>query len=429
MEKMRLLLLASLGFCLVSVVFSRSTRSSSHAWKYVGCYKDKRPRDLTSYHKDTSSVTGMTYERCFKFCSGYKTKFMALQHGNECRCDNNYGRYGKASDCNLRCTGDKSQTCGARYSNSVYQIRDHAATVITSSMMPLRTSSSRLVFTALGDWGKEGDAQRDVARRLGDWSDRHHSAFTAAIGDNYYEYGISGVDDSQIRTTWRNVYTHKSLQKPWLVIEGNHDYLMGNAPNQVKYGDVDKRWVMPSLYYSMHYDMGGQDVHFIFLDTDPIKNKNEYHQYKWFSEEISKSKADWVIVIGHHPVVSSGSHGSESSTATMWDNIRGDMVKYKAALYICGHDHFLEHLVDKSGIIDYVISGSGAKLRTTKSSSAVKNLQKKQATSKFWRAINGFVGVEIDGNRVKVSYIDRNGKEIHTFSKTNPRKSSGSVVG
>ena len=49
-------------------------------------------------------------------------------------------------------------------------------------MMPLRTNSAKLVFTALGDWGKEGSSQREVAKAIGKWSERHNSAFVAAIG-------------------------------------------------------------------------------------------------------------------------------------------------------------------------------------------------------------------------------------------------------
>ena len=66
------------------------------------------------------------------------------------------------------------------------------------------------------------------------------------------------------------------------------------------YGDLDKRWVMPSLYYSMHYDVGGQDVHFIFLDTDPIRENNEYHQYKWFQQELRKGTTPTVFYLTGH---------------------------------------------------------------------------------------------------------------------------------
>ena len=59
---------------------------------------------------------------------------------------------------------------------------DEAATKVTSQMMPLKTDSAKLVFTALGDWGKEGSSQREVAKAIGKWSERHNSAFVAAIG-------------------------------------------------------------------------------------------------------------------------------------------------------------------------------------------------------------------------------------------------------
>ena len=59
---------------------------------------------------------------------------------------------------------------------------DKAATTVTAGMMPLQTESRKLVFTALGDWGKEGSRQRIVATALGEWSEKHNSAFVAAIG-------------------------------------------------------------------------------------------------------------------------------------------------------------------------------------------------------------------------------------------------------
>jgi len=418
------------------VLLSVSGRSvgptKSDKWTYIGCYKDDRPRDLTSAHKDTSLVTGMSLERCYDFCSQYNNMYMALQSGNECRCDNNYGRYGRESrdsKCDEECTRDDSQICGGGWSNSIYQIRDEAATTITSKMMPLKTNSQTLTFTALGDWGKEGSAQREVAKAVADWSDKHNSAFVAAIGDNFYEYGVSSVDDSKWKSTWRNIYTYKSLQKPWLVIEGNHDYLMGNAANQVMYGKKDSRWVMPSLYYSLHYSVGGQDVHMIFLDTDPIRRGYEYHQFNWFQNELEKSTSDWIIVVGHHPVFSSGSHGKESSTRTMYDNIRGLMVKHNVALYICGHDHMMEHITDKTGIVEYVVSGSAAKRTSSKSSSAQDNMKKKSAKSNFWRSDYGFTGFELRSNKIKVSHVNRDGTQVYSFTKENPRKSSSAVIG
>ena len=94
------------------------------------------------------------------------------------------------------------------------------------------------------------------------------------------------------------------------------------------------------------------------VDTDllnaglaaPSKNtvfeKNVVHIYLIIIQSET-STADWIIVIGHHPVYSSGSHGSEGSTQTVYDHIRSEMVKHKVALYVCGHDHMMEHLTDR----------------------------------------------------------------------------------
>ena len=85
--------------------------------------------------------------------------------------------------------------------------------------------------------------------------------------------------------------------------------------------------------------------------------------------------------------------------------------------------------INNSGITDYVVSGSAAKRTSSKSSSAQKNLKKKRATSEFWRSDYGFTGFELEANKIKVSYINKDDTQVYTFTKENPRKSSSSVIG
>ena len=85
--------------------------------------------------------------------------------------------------------------------------------------------------------------------------------------------------------------------------------------------------------------------------------------------------------------------------------------------------------INNSGITDYVVSGSAAKRTSSKSSSAQKNLKKKGATSEFWRSDYGFTGFELEANKIKVSYINKDDTQVYTFTKENPRKSSSSVIG
>jgi hypothetical protein len=41
---------------------------------------------------------------------------------NECRCDTRFGTEGLASNCSMTCAGNSTQICGARDTNSIYQI-------------------------------------------------------------------------------------------------------------------------------------------------------------------------------------------------------------------------------------------------------------------------------------------------------------------
>lgn len=39
--------------------------------------------------------------------------------------------------------------------------------------------------------------------------------FVISTGDNFYESGLTGVDDKKFAKSFTNVYTAKSLQKQW----------------------------------------------------------------------------------------------------------------------------------------------------------------------------------------------------------------------
>lgn len=39
--------------------------------------------------------------------------------------------------------------------------------------------------------------------------------FIVSTGDNFYEYGLTGVDDPAFEESFTNIYTASSLQKQW----------------------------------------------------------------------------------------------------------------------------------------------------------------------------------------------------------------------
>ena len=110
---------------------------------YVGCYKDegKIERDLPFFYCSNGKQGGicaadpgiadpkqwwamssvMTVATCSGMCKGFK--FFGVQDGYSCFCGNSYGiQGGKApeSDCNVPCTGNPIEMCGAGYRNSIY---------------------------------------------------------------------------------------------------------------------------------------------------------------------------------------------------------------------------------------------------------------------------------------------------------------------
>jgi len=47
--------------------------------------------------------------------------------------------------------------------------------------------------------------------------------FVISTGDNFYEDGLTGVDDKAFEQSFTNIYTAKSLQKKWYI--GEHKIL------------------------------------------------------------------------------------------------------------------------------------------------------------------------------------------------------------
>lgn len=87
---------------------------------YLGCYKDDAwNRDLAGY---TFNEPGMTTQKCLSACQQKGFGYAATQFSTHCFCANNYGKFGKAGNCDMPCGGNKAEMCGGHSANSVYAI-------------------------------------------------------------------------------------------------------------------------------------------------------------------------------------------------------------------------------------------------------------------------------------------------------------------
>jgi len=92
--------------------------------RYMGCFRDKgdpfglKGRDLFFF---AFGSYAMTPNLCIRECAKRGFRYAGVQYGTQCFCGNSYGSYGRATNCDMECSGDKSQMCGGSWANSVYK--------------------------------------------------------------------------------------------------------------------------------------------------------------------------------------------------------------------------------------------------------------------------------------------------------------------
>jgi glucan endo-1,3-alpha-glucosidase len=110
-------------------------------WRSGFCVEDSSTRVLSTH---LTSSTSMTPTLCINTCSSLGYSYAGVEHGSGCYCGNSL--YGPPtvtpdSECNVPCSGDSSQTCGAGnrlfwYSDSANAPYRIPTTTITAAPAP-----------------------------------------------------------------------------------------------------------------------------------------------------------------------------------------------------------------------------------------------------------------------------------------------------
>lgn len=224
-------------------------------------------------------------------------------------------------------------------------------------------------FLVLGDWGVGGTGhQRLVARKMDSISRLFHVQFIITTGDNFYPGGVQSVTDAQWQTSFETIYNGEGHNVPWFPSLGNHDY--GTNPQaQVEYSGSSNRWKMPARYYAVEKEINKQHkALFVFTDTSPflqayhrrtmsdLRQQDTAAQLQWLTQTLANANQQWKIVIGHHPIFSSGEHGN---TPELISRFKPVLLQSGTDFYLCGHDHILEHRLRPREGLHYLISGGG----------------------------------------------------------------------
>lgn len=254
-----------------------------------------------------------------------------------------------------------------------------------------KQADGSLNILVVGDWGRKGlYNQSQVAYQMGRIAEDLDVDFIISTGDNFYEDGLTGVSDPAFLQSFSQMYTAKSLQKPWYAVLGNHDY-RGDVLAQLDpiLKEIDSRWLCQRSF-ALKYNLCTlpfssannlecpSTAELYFVDTSPfvdkywkIPNEDTYdwrgviprdtylrQQLQDLETALRSSNATWKLVIGHHTLRSVGDHGD---TEELVQQLLPILEKYNVDFYVNGHDHCLEHIKSLTSPIQFLTSGGGSK--------------------------------------------------------------------
>jgi len=282
---------------------------------------------------------------------------------------------------------------------------------------------------------------------------------------------------TRVSETFENVYSAPGLQVPWYFVAGNHDWV-GDVQAQVALNGsaaTGHRWVMPSTYYSFTRSApDGETVQFVMVDTETLfggvntapgvlpplgyppsggrrlRQSSEGDpgagsaldppvpaawvppavdeaQWAWVAQVLGSSSADWLVVVGHHPVWSVGEYGP---TWALVERLLPLMEASGVALYICGHEHQMEHFRAEphpSGL-DFLVVGNGAYFNDTAPADTSHAGDCPDGALQFqYTEGTGFASLSLspsaDGapSQLSATLFGSQGQQLYRFYKENPR--------
>ena len=264
----------------------------------------------------------------------------------------------------------------------------------------------------MGDWGEGVPARRAVASDLENVVSKQATPVTAMLlaGDNFY-VKVSGVDDPVWQNLFETMYDPKRMNFPFYVSLGNHDYPESKADIELQYSVVhpESRWKLPAHWYRVDFPADHPLVSLFVLDSnkDSIPPDQWAAQMQWLEGELSKPHDGvWTIAMAHHPIFSNGSHGDNGVLMTTWGAI---FKKYNLDVYLCGHDHDLQHLEVPGWHTSFVLVGGGGKKL---------GVMRRDNRGPFSRSILGFGNLLFTPDKLTVSFYDKDGNVVHSFEKT-----------
>jgi len=270
----------------------------------------------------------------------------------------------------------------------------------TASLEPQAWSSSpdRLRFAAVGDNGSGGRQAMAVAERMAETYAQQPFGLVALLGDICY-YG--NFEDRYEDVFRRPMAPLLDAGVGFELAIGNHDAALRHSDDGIEEIEAELRLLgTPSTYYTTTH--GPADFFYLDSSVPGVFGPGSSTQWEWLDDTLASSTSQWKIVALHHPLYSSGRHGS---TVGARERLEPILARHRVDLVLAGHDHNYERTHPQQGVT-YVVSGAGCKTTAV-------------SQSRFTAAaasVLQFLLVDIDGDRLTASCVAVDGAVVDRFA-------------
>ena len=307
-----------------------------------------------------------------------------------------------------------------------------ASAALALNLRPRQLSAANFAadevhLLSIGDFGSQAKEQSDVSRAMQKYVADHQlkTAGLLLLGDNFYSKMEGGVKSKRWDTGFESMYPAANFPGPCWAVLGNHDY-HDNADGhntQLAYAKETPgtRWTMPAKWYRIDLPAAEPLVTMLFLDSDLpsvsggrtaagaeracLTAEEVEQQGAWLKSELAKPRAKFTVAIGHHPLYSNGAHGDIKSLIAAWGGV---LQEHDVHVYLCGHDHDLQHLELDGLKTSFVVSGGGG--------AGIRKLKSNRKTP-YGKDVYGFSHLSIGRERLTLRHIDASGLQVHAFAK------------
>eukprot|EP00897_Mesotaenium_endlicherianum_P005421 jgi/Mesen1/4907/ME000244S04077 len=182
---------------------------------------------------------------------------------------------------------------------------------------------------------------------------------------------------------------------------GDHDH-RGSVAAQITHTQRSATWRMPAQYYLLSVPLGGgHSMDLVFTDSVCLEEGLEH--VRWLDDTLDNSKADWLVVVGHRPVLTAATRNRFPAEPQMSQILQQLLERHKVDVYMNGHDHVGQHL-ERNGVV-YIGNGVGG--YGNHGVSVTKDTVWADGT------YSGFVLHQVTPTAMTFSFIASNGTQLH----------------